>query len=140
MKLSFRPCFFALLCSCLLLSACGAPGELDAPIRQFYQNVADERVEQAIAMTDVSDLSLPNLPAERMAKAKEDLPALLIRVMGAAMKEHGGLKKIKIMDEQISENGQQAQASVVLYFNDDSLMRDQIMLVRSEQGWKIRLK
>lgn len=124
-----------LVLSLFVAAGCGSRDAIDQFADQFYQAVAAEQIDQAVAMFDVS-VNVAGAPSQDNKLA---LLKMLVGEMGARIKQHGGLKSVKVHDKTMLEEGKAAQATVALKFVDGTLMRDQLNLARVGEEWKIRL-
>lgn len=118
----------------LFFTGCSGNSPLDQAVKQFYRAVADGETAQAVAMFDEASFS------GTQSDDRNKLITMLVREMSTQMNQHGGLKNVKVRDTQMLEEGKRAQLSAVLGFNDGTVMRDQLNLVLSEQGWRIQLQ
>ncbi len=127
----------ALLCFILpflFFTGCGGSSPLEQSVEQFYRAVADGETAQAVAMFDEASFS------KTQSEDRNKLVTMLVREMATRMNQHGGLKNVKVRDAQMLEDGKRAQLSAVLGFNDGTIMRDQLNMVLTDQGWKIDLQ
>lgn len=115
------------------LAACSAAKPEEVPIA-FYKAVDAGDVEKAM-----SYVSFASFTADEMVAAKGKVQM----VIGSAQqrfKANDGFDRVEIVSVETAEDGNASMVYTKLFFKNGKDMPDKVLLVKNEDGWKIKLK
>lgn len=130
-QLHRRTCLALGLGWALGLSACFGGGP-ETAVQGFYAAVAQGDTDKAINW-----LALDSVSANEMLVVKPKIQ-MLVATGQAKIEANGGLKSVKIIDQQPQgENALRVRLEVT--FQNDKTENDNMNLVKHKDGWKIKL-
>lgn len=131
MFLSRRTCLAMGLA--LGLTACFGGGSPFSVVKDFYAAVLQGDADKAITF-----LALKQVSANEMQLVKPKVQ--MIVAQGKSKTDaNGGLDAIELLQENISEDGEQAKVEVKVLFKNGKSSNESFKLVKEDGAWKIRL-
>jgi hypothetical protein len=119
---------FVLGMSALLMTACSAPAPEDI-VKDFYEAMADNRIEDAVNCFSLKDVKGSDLTA---VKGKV---TMLAADFQSTIKKRGGLDSITTT--LVKKEGETAQVDVGIKYKDGKTEKQSMKLENSSGKWKI---
>ncbi|MFT0212224.1 hypothetical protein VQ643_06360 [Pseudomonas sp. F1_0610] len=119
----------------LLLSACSQPvTETPEALVQAYQEaVVTQDTQKAALLFYVSD---KDVPQELIGLISQGLQLKFNQLLA----EHGPLASIELADIQYAADNTQAIAQVIFIYAHDKKIKEQWLLQKSQNNWKIKIE
>ncbi len=119
----------------LLLSACSQPvTETPEALVQAYQEaVVTQDTQKAALLFYVSD---KDVPQELIGLISQGLQLKFNQLLA----EHGPLASIELVDIQYAADNTQAIAQVIFIYAHDKKIKEQWLLQKSQNNWKIKIE
>lgn len=102
-------------------------------IENFYAAVAEGNTDKAVQY-----LALENVSANEMIAVKAKV-AVMVAQGKAVIDANNGVQKVQVLEENLSEDGAQANVRVQVTFRNDKTDTDTFKLRKVNGHWKIRL-
>ena len=115
------------------LGACSGGGNPESVVKKFYDAVADGNVDKA-----VDCVALESVAADEMVMAKAKIQ-MVVATGQAQINANGGLSKVEVLKQDLSEDGNAASMQVKVTFKNDKSDVSRVRAIKEKSGWKIKL-
>ena len=116
----------------LSLAACSG-GNPESVVKKFYDAVADGNVDKA-----VDCMALESVAANEMMMAKAKIQ-MVVATGQAKIDANGGLSKVEVLKQDLSEDGNSVSMQVKVTFKNDKSDVSRVRAIKEKGGWKIKL-
>lgn len=124
---------WALACGAALSLAACSGGNPESVVKKFYDAVADGNVDKA-----VDCMALESVAANEMMMAKAKIQ-MVVATGQAKINANGGLSKVEVLKQDLSEDGNSVSMQVKVTFKNDKSDVSRVRAVKEKGGWKIKL-
>lgn len=119
--------------STLFLIACSATGSPDKVAEAFIKAAAKGDVEKVMQLIDIPNANQNEL---QMIKGKV---TMIVAEGSAKFEAQGGLKSVKTLSTEYSENKTTAVVRVEVTMNNKQVDTDNVRTIKTDDGWKVKL-
>ena len=116
----------------LSLATCSG-GNPESVVKKFYDAVADGNVDKA-----VDCMALESVAANEMMMAKAKIQ-MVVATGQAQINANGGLSKVEVLKQDLSEDGNSVSMQVKVTFKNDKSDISRVRAIKEKGGWKIKL-
>lgn len=113
--------------------SCGGPSTPGAAAVEIFELMADGKYEKVVEKFYVAN-------PEEKAEFESTMLSLIKEKVEPQMKAKGGIDKVELVSEELSEDGNSARVTTKIYYGDGTTKEDHTKMVKVDGEWLVSME